>query len=187
VAHDGGSGSGDFCHTLDLTCVNTGWKLPNVANIRHAVSIDEKRRPYREYLVDHESPADVQEVWFAGVHSDVGGTFVDDHRLADISLKWMVNQAASSGLRLRTASLISGRLPQSTPRERFTGWAGRGCYSRSGDVPSPLGQKSTAASARNRRSIGSTRLGSRRTQSDGKIRTGPQLAEGTPRQGRHQP
>jgi hypothetical protein len=25
VAHDGGSPFGEFCHTLDLTCVNTGW------------------------------------------------------------------------------------------------------------------------------------------------------------------
>jgi hypothetical protein len=28
VAHDGGSGTGEFCHTLDLTCVATGWTEP---------------------------------------------------------------------------------------------------------------------------------------------------------------
>jgi len=28
VAHDGGAGVGEFCQTLDLTCVNTGWTEP---------------------------------------------------------------------------------------------------------------------------------------------------------------
>jgi uncharacterized protein (DUF2235 family) len=64
-------------------------KLPNVARIRHAVSIDERRRPYREYLVE-EHPRGLEERWFAGVHADVGGTFADC-RLATIALKWVVD------------------------------------------------------------------------------------------------
>ena len=63
--------------------------LPNVARIRHAVSIDEHRRPYREYLVERH-PLGLQERWFAGVHADVGGTF-PDHRLATIALKWVTD------------------------------------------------------------------------------------------------
>jgi uncharacterized protein (DUF2235 family) len=63
--------------------------LPNVARIRHAVSIDERRRPYREYLVERH-PIGLEERWFAGVHADVGGTF-PDHRLATIALKWVVD------------------------------------------------------------------------------------------------
>ena len=73
-------------------------RLSNVAHVRHAVSIDENRRPYREYVVNPKPPERVQEVWFAGVHSDVGGTFEDDHGLADISLKWMVEHAVRVGL-----------------------------------------------------------------------------------------
>lgn len=73
-------------------------RLPNVVQTRHAVSLDEKRNPYREYLVEPKPPETVREVWFAGVHSDVGGTFEDDHRLADISLKWMVEHAIDAGL-----------------------------------------------------------------------------------------
>lgn len=64
--------------------------LPNVARIRHAVSIDERRRPYREYLVQRH-PHGLEERWFAGVHADVGGTFIPDHRLAAIALKWIVD------------------------------------------------------------------------------------------------
>jgi uncharacterized protein (DUF2235 family) len=63
--------------------------LPNVARIRHAVSIDERRRPYREYLVERH-PLGLEERWFAGVHADVGGTF-PDHRLATIALKWITD------------------------------------------------------------------------------------------------
>jgi len=79
-------------------------QIPNVRIARHAVSIDEKRRPYREYLI---SPRDkppipvIEEVWFAGVHSDVGGTFDDDPRLPQITLKWMVEGAAACGILLK--------------------------------------------------------------------------------------
>src|SRR6185312_1247007 len=51
--------------------------LPNAATIRHAVSIDEKRAPFRESLVDARTDGTLEEVWFAGVHTDVGGTFAD--------------------------------------------------------------------------------------------------------------
>jgi uncharacterized protein (DUF2235 family) len=63
--------------------------LLNVARIRHAVSIDERRRPYREYLVERH-PRGLEERWFVGVHADVGGTF-PDHRLATIALKWITD------------------------------------------------------------------------------------------------
>ena len=65
-------------------------QLFNAKRVRHAVSIDEKRRPYHEYLVDHREYG-LDEAWFAGVHSDVGGTFEDDPHLAKIALKWMVD------------------------------------------------------------------------------------------------
>jgi uncharacterized protein (DUF2235 family) len=79
-------------------------QIPNVLTVRHAVSIDEKRRPYREYLISppEKPPAPVvEEVWFAGVHSDVGGTFEDDPRLPQITLKWMVEGAAATGIILK--------------------------------------------------------------------------------------
>jgi uncharacterized protein (DUF2235 family) len=82
-------------------------QIPNVATVRHAVSIDEKRRPYHEYLVEprpgHQTPV-IDEVWFAGVHSDVGGTFEDDPRLSEITLKWMADGALAAGLMLRTGA-----------------------------------------------------------------------------------
>lgn len=79
-------------------------QLPNVATVRHAVSIDEKRRPYREYLVPGQPPR-VTEAWFAGVHSDVGGGFADDPELGRVSLRWMVEGAATAGLLVREQRL----------------------------------------------------------------------------------
>jgi uncharacterized protein (DUF2235 family) len=85
----------------DLTWPYTR-QLPNVATVWHAVSIDEKRRPYRQYLVQPKGEKPVlNETWFAGVHSDVGGTFKDDSKLADITLKWMAEGALSAGVLLR--------------------------------------------------------------------------------------
>jgi hypothetical protein len=72
-------------------------QVPNALRVRHAVSIDEKRTPYREYLITPGEqptlPDSVEQVWFAGVHSDVGGTFEDDPRLATVALKWVVDGA----------------------------------------------------------------------------------------------
>lgn len=74
--------------------------LPNAERIRHAVAIDETRRPFVEYLVESERPETLEETWFAGVHSDVGGTFPDDPGLSTIALQWMLRGAVEDGLLL---------------------------------------------------------------------------------------
>jgi uncharacterized protein (DUF2235 family) len=73
-------------------------KLTNVRHGRHALALDERRKPYREYRFDPGEVAKghLREMWFAGVHSDVGGHF-PDHRLSDIALKWIVDEAMSVG------------------------------------------------------------------------------------------
>jgi uncharacterized protein (DUF2235 family) len=77
-------------------------KVSNARVVRHALALDERRRPYGEYRFDADELAApggrVRELWFAGVHSDVGGTFADDHALADIALKWMADEAIAAGL-----------------------------------------------------------------------------------------
>ncbi|MDQ3156449.1 MAG: DUF2235 domain-containing protein [Actinomycetota bacterium] len=74
-------------------------KLRTAETVRHAVSIHEKRRPYRQYLVTPLALGQhLEEVWFGGVHSDVGGTFDDDSRLSTIALAWMMDGALGAGL-----------------------------------------------------------------------------------------
>jgi uncharacterized protein (DUF2235 family) len=79
-------------------------RITNVGTARHALAIDEKRRFYAAYRFDPElvatDPERFREVWFAGVHSDVGGQFADDHRLSDIAFSWMATEAGLHGLRL---------------------------------------------------------------------------------------
>jgi uncharacterized protein (DUF2235 family) len=84
-------------------------QLPHAKTIRHAVSIDESRRPFAPYLVHAPGPKhpmvqknqDLAEVWFSGVHSDVGGMFAEGTRLSDIPLKWMADEALAAGLLVR--------------------------------------------------------------------------------------
>ena len=69
----------------------------------HAVSIDEQRRKFPANLWCEDVKADhqtIEQVWFAGVHSDVGGWY-RDAGLSDIALEWMLTRAQDEGLRLK--------------------------------------------------------------------------------------
>ncbi len=67
-----------------------------VRRIYHAVSIDERRTQFFPHLLfgQVESPDTVtEEVWFPGVHSDVGGCYRDgDPSLGDVALSWMISK-----------------------------------------------------------------------------------------------
>ncbi len=71
---------------------------PEVAHARHAISIDEKRSQYRPNLWSHEPRQDVRQVWFAGVHSDVGGGYCEAG-LSHATLRWILREAIDAGLR----------------------------------------------------------------------------------------
>ena len=74
-----------------------------VAFACHALAIDERRESFEPTLWT-ETPDNrhrIRQVWFAGVHSDIGGGYEDRHH-SDIALKWMVDQATQRGLKLRT-------------------------------------------------------------------------------------
>ena len=76
--------------------------LKSVRTTRHACALDEWRGQYKAYRVSETEMAkperDINEVWFAGVHSDVGGTFLPEHDLADITLGWIGSAAKDAGL-----------------------------------------------------------------------------------------
>ncbi|MFQ5631248.1 MAG: DUF2235 domain-containing protein [bacterium] len=61
----------------------------------HALAIDEKRGPFKPTLwecnIDKNIPTErLQQVWFAGCHSNIGGSY-PDARLSDIALDWMLS------------------------------------------------------------------------------------------------
>lgn len=79
--------------------------------VRHALSLDDARPTFRpvlwnEVVKDHPDdreahvldPNTIRQVWFAGVHANVGGGYPDDG-LAYTALKWMMDEAHVVGLR----------------------------------------------------------------------------------------
>lgn len=72
----------------------------SVEYARHAISIDDKRKTFHPVLwdkLDNDDGTRMQQVYFAGVHTDVGGGYPEGD-LAGFSFKWMLNEAMSKGL-----------------------------------------------------------------------------------------
>lgn len=66
----------------------------NVLTVRHALAIDERRVFFRPKHWGTKEKTHLKEVWFAGVHSDVGGGYPESESgLAKIGLQWMVQEA----------------------------------------------------------------------------------------------
>lgn len=82
---------------------------PLILNARHAVALDERRADFEPTLWTHIlRPERVLQVWFPGVHGDVGGGYAQAG-LSDIALAWMLREAAGCGLRLREGVLTQLR------------------------------------------------------------------------------
>jgi uncharacterized protein (DUF2235 family) len=71
---------------------------------RHALAIDETRKDFDRvvWAIPGDRPDRtgepewLQQLWFAGNHSNIGGSYAEDEsRLSDISLQWMLEQATS--------------------------------------------------------------------------------------------
>jgi uncharacterized protein (DUF2235 family) len=86
---------------------------PSVKTFRQAASIDEHRRLFRlmpwadgqKFMhnrfsqTNNEEPQDALQVWFAGVHSDVGGGYPEkESGLSKYPLIWMIDEAVKCGL-----------------------------------------------------------------------------------------
>lgn len=86
---------------------------PSVKTFRQAVSIDERRRMFRldpwtepqvfmrnRFSRTHNAePQDSLQVWFAGVHADIGGGYPEiESGLSKFPLLWMIEEAMKCGL-----------------------------------------------------------------------------------------
>jgi hypothetical protein len=96
----------------------------------HAVSIDEKRGPYKPALwaePDHANNKAVEQVWFPGAHSDIGGGFSDGETQDEDSvtravLFWMISR-----LKAHTKLAIGWPEPPlrpkiARPHDGYFGW-----------------------------------------------------------------
>jgi len=76
---------------------------PAVQNAYHALAIDERRMEFPATLWSSKPvPGQtLEQVWFTGVHCDVGGSYPNDPdgtSLSDITLAWMMGKATALGV-----------------------------------------------------------------------------------------
>ena len=100
---------------------------PSVEVFRQAIAIDERRRMFRLNQWDQpqkfvanpfdktaeDVEQDIKQVWFSGVHSDVGGGYPEEESaLSKYPLQWLLEEAAQQGMLINTAMmnhLVEGR------------------------------------------------------------------------------
>jgi hypothetical protein len=72
----------------------------NVKNAYHALAIDDERKTFHPQMFDETAdkrPENIEQVWFAGAHSNVGGG-LSRTGLSMITLNWMMKKASNHGL-----------------------------------------------------------------------------------------
>lgn len=73
----------------------------HIEHAYHALSIDERREPFKPTLWEQQPNAvqQLEQTWFAGVHGNVGGGYADCG-LSDNAFLWMAERATRAGLAL---------------------------------------------------------------------------------------
>lgn len=109
-----------------------------IENAYHALAIDEKRTKFQATLWYQKSfvaGQKLEQMWFAGVHSDVGGGYAQTG-LSDIPLKWMKEKAEENNLSFDELEMHPDPMGE---RHESLNWIYRflGTYNRPIDVPDP--------------------------------------------------
>ncbi len=90
---------------------------PCIMNAYHAISIDERRSSFVPTLwtdsdgSPRNNDAQVQQVWFPGVHCDVGGSYAE-WQLSNITLRWMIDNAKFCGLKFDEDAIEKCLMPK---------------------------------------------------------------------------
>lgn len=72
----------------------------------HALAIDERRAPFEPtlWMYKPKPGQTIEQTWFCGVHSDVGGGY-PERGLSEITLEWMMQKAQGAGLKFDAAAV----------------------------------------------------------------------------------
>lgn len=102
-----------------------------VRTVRHALALDDERRTFHPIRFDQRPRPDgkagpeIREIWFAGMHSDVGGGYPDNAVALD-ALIWMGDEATKAGLSFDQGLMDRyrhGRYPQALIHDSRAGLA----------------------------------------------------------------
>lgn len=70
----------------------------NVERVAHALALDELRRDFEpEFWENSGRTTVVEEAWFAGAHTNIGGGY-ENEELSNIALAWVISRAVDAGL-----------------------------------------------------------------------------------------
>lgn len=93
-------GFGPWSKTFPYTLKNCSVEIA-----RHSLAVDERRSRYKRKLclennaVKNNIKTDVRQIWFPGVHCDVGGSYKEEESgLSKNALIWMVCETSKAGL-----------------------------------------------------------------------------------------
>ena len=97
-----GSFGFSFDTFINFQEINLGWELDTINSCvdqcYHAMALDERRETFQVTRLDLDKKHNnIHEVWFRGVHSDIGGGNGNVSR-SNIALQWMLKQGRSCGL-----------------------------------------------------------------------------------------
>ncbi len=96
-----------FDTLIDFQDINLGWNINKIQNsvmhCYHAMALDERRETFNVTRLDsiHQF-SHIHELWFRGVHSDIGGGNENVKR-SNIALQWMLEMAKQSGVPINEA------------------------------------------------------------------------------------
>ena len=92
----------ELCDNVERAC--HALALDDARNTFHPVLWNELNVPDQNRLTKHFWEERISQVWFAGMHSGVGGGYPEDG-LANVSLHWMMAEAARLGVRFKPDAL----------------------------------------------------------------------------------
>lgn len=103
----------DRCYVFSLQTLANTRNNPSIRVFRQAIAIDERRRMFRLdpwdepqmfmhnrfSATNNAESQDAQQVWFSGVHADIGGGYPEEESgLSKFPLIWMIEEAVKHGL-----------------------------------------------------------------------------------------
>jgi uncharacterized protein (DUF2235 family) len=103
---------------------------PLVGRACHALAVDDERRTFHPVLWREENDEDherIDQVWFPGSHSNVGGGY-PKQGMSWVSLEWMMDHARNAGLRFVKEDVDQFRENKDATDKLYDSRAGLGAY-----------------------------------------------------------